>query len=83
MKKFGMLVAIAATVTAGALFGYKLVTDDEFRGRLTRGAQDVYDASKKKMNVVTEDVALKTAQVTKNPKVNQEWVSNQWESIGY
>lgn len=48
MKKFGMLVAIAATVTAGALFGYKVATDDEFRGRLTRGAQDVYDASKKK-----------------------------------
>ena len=83
MKKIGMLVALAGTVTAGALFGYKVATDENFRGRLTRGAQDVYDASKKKVNVVTEDVALKTAQMTKNPKVNQDWVSNQWESIGY
>lgn len=83
MKKIGMLVALAGTVAAGALFGYKVATDEAFRGRLTRGAQDVYDASKKKFNVVTEDVALKTAQMTKNPKVNQDWVSNQWESIGY
>lgn len=83
MKKIGMLVALAGTVAAGALFGYKVATDENFRGRLTRGAQDVYDASKKKVNVVTEDVALKTAQMTKNPKVNQDWVSNQWESIGY
>ena len=83
MKKIGMLVALAGTVVAGALFGYKVATDENFRGRLTRGAQDVYDASKKKVNVVTEDVALKTAQMTKNPKVNQDWVSNQWESIGY
>ena len=83
MKKIGMLVALAGTVAAGALFGYKVATDENFRGRLTRGVQDVYDASKKKVNVVTEDVALKTAQVTKNPKVNQDWVSNQWESIGY
>ncbi len=83
MKKIGMLVALAGTVAAGALFGYKVATDESFRGRLTRGAQDVYDASKKKVNVVTEDVALKTAQMTKNPKVNQDWVSNQWESLGY
>lgn len=83
MKKIGMFVALAGTVASGALFGYKVATDENFRGRLTRGAQDVYDASRKKVNVVTEDVALKTAQMTKNPKVNQDWVSNQWESIGY
>lgn len=83
MKKIGVLAAVAATVAAGALFGYKVATDEVFRGRLTRGAKDVVDASKKKVNVVTEDVALKTAQMTKNPKVNQEWVNNQWESIGY
>lgn len=32
---------------------------------------------------MTEDVAVRTAKMTKNPKINQEWVSNQWESIGY
>ena len=39
--------------------------------------------SKKKMDVMTEDVAMRTAQVTKNPKINQEWVNHQWENVGF
>lgn len=73
------LVAIAA----GAFVGYELATDAELRGRLTRGARDVYQTSKKRVGDMTEDVAVRTAKMTKNPKINQEWVSNQWESIGY
>lgn len=73
------LVAIAA----GAFVGYKLATDAELRGRLTRGARDAYQTSKKRVGDMTEDVAVRTAKMTKNPKINQEWVSNQWESIGY
>lgn len=76
-------IALATTVAAGAFVGYKLATDDELRGRLLRGAQDIVDTSKKKMDVMTEDVAMRTAQVTKNPKINQEWVDHQWENVGY
>ncbi|WP_270847407.1 hypothetical protein [Candidatus Collinsella stercoripullorum] len=70
-------------IVAGAFVGYKLATDAELRGRLTRGARDVYQTSKKRVGDMTEDVAVRTAKMTKNPKINQEWVSNQWESIGY
>ena len=77
------VVALATTVVAGAFAGYKLATDDELRGRLLRGAQDIVDTSKKKMDVMTEDVAMRTAQVTKNSKINQDWVNHQWENIGY
>ena len=66
-------IALVTTVAAGTFAGYKIATDDELRGRLLRGAQDV----------MTEDVAMHTAQVTKNPKINQGWVSNQWENVGY
>lgn len=76
-------IALATTVAAGAFVGYKLATDDELRGRLLRGARDIVDTSKKKMDVMTEDVAMRTAQVTKNPKINQEWVNHQWENVGY
>ena len=76
-------IALVTTVAAGAFAGYKIATDDELRGRLLRGAQDIVDTSKKKMDVMTEDVAMRTAQVTKNPKINQGWVSNQWENVGY
>ncbi|MGN8904219.1 hypothetical protein [Collinsella sp. HCP28S3_E5] len=76
-------VALAATVAVGAFAGYKIVTDDELRGRLLRGAQDIVDTSKKKMDVMTEDVAMRTAQMTKNPKINQDWVNHQWENVGF
>lgn len=76
-------IALATTVAAGAFAGYTLATDDELRGRLLRGAQDIVDTSKKKMDVMTEDVAMRTAQVTKNPKINQDWVNHQWEKVGY
>lgn len=76
-------IALATTVAAGVFAGYKLATDDELRGRLLRGAQDIVDTSKKKMDVMTEDVAMRTAQVTKNPKINQDWVNHQWENVGY
>ena len=76
-------IALATTVAAGVFAGYKLATDDELRGRLLRGAQDIVDTSKKKMDVMTEDVAMRTAQVTKNPKINQDCVNHQWENVGY
>lgn len=76
-------VALAATVAAGAFAGYRIVTDEELRARLLRSAQDIVDTSKKKMDVMTEDVAMRTAQVTKNPKINQDWVNHQWENVGY
>ena len=76
-------IALATTVAAGAFAGYKLATDDELRGRLLRGAQDIDYTSKKKMDVMTEDVSMRTSQMTKNPKINQDWVDHQWENVGY
>lgn len=76
-------ITMAATVAVGAFVGYKVVTDEELRGRLLRGAQDIANTSKKKMDVMTEDVAMRTAQVTKNPKINQDWVNRQWENVGF
>lgn len=76
-------LALVATVAVGTYTGYKVATDEELRGRLLRGAQDIVDTSKKKMDVMTEDVAMRTAQVTKNPKINQDWVNRQWESVGF
>lgn len=76
-------VIAGLVVAAGAFIGYKAATDEEFRGRLTRGAKDMYQTSKKKVGDMTEDVALRTAQLTKNPKINQEWVESQWETLGY
>lgn len=82
-NKFLTVIALVSTVAAGAFAGYKIATDEELRGRLLRGAQDIVGTSKKKLDVMTEDVAMRTAQVTKNPKINQDWANHQWENVGY
>ena len=46
MKKLIGYLGLGAIVVAGSLFGYKIATDNEFRGRLTRGAQDMYRVKK-------------------------------------
>ncbi len=81
-KVFGIIsVAVAA---AGAAFaGYKLATDEQLRGRLLMSVKDAYDTTKKQVDTMTEDVALQTARMTKNPKVNQDFVEKQWENLGY
>ncbi len=54
MKKLLGYLSLGAIVVAGSLFGYKIATDNEFRGRLTRGAQDMYKESKKKVDSVKD-----------------------------
>lgn len=81
-KIFGF-ASVALVAASAAFAGYKLATNKELRGRLLRSAKDVYDTSKKKVDVMSEDVAMRTAQMTKNPRINQDWVSKQWESVGY
>lgn len=72
-----------AAIAAGAIVGYKFASDPEIRYRFMRSARDAYETSKKKVATMSEDVAVRTAQMTKNPKINQEWVAHQWESVGY
>lgn len=82
-RNIAIAVVSAVAVAAGSFLGYKLAVDSELRGRLLRGAKDAAHTSKQKMDEMTEEIAVKTAKMTKNPKINQDWVSKQWEQIGY
>lgn len=80
MKKYiGIIAGVA--VAAGSFLGYKVATNDELRGKIVRNAQDVLKLTKK-IDTMSEDVAIRTAKLTKNPKVNQDYVEKQWEAIG-
>lgn len=81
IKRIVSMLCIGSCVVAGALAGYKLATDEDLRGNVFKGMRGLGLASKQKINNVSEDVALKTARLTGNPKVNQAWVDNQWESL--
>lgn len=79
--RVGIVLASAATV--GVIVGIALVKHPDLRMRMGQSVRDVYETSRKKVASMSEDVALRTAQMTKNPKINQEWVAHQWECIGY
>ena len=81
--KVSVKAVAAGFLATAAIVGYKLASDPEIRYRFMRSARDAYETSKKKVATMSEDVAVRTAQMTKNPKINQEWVAHQWESVGY
>lgn len=81
MKKYIGIIIAGVAVAAGSFLGYKVATNDELRGMIVRNAQDVLKLTKK-IDTMSEDVAIRTAKLTKNPKVNQDYVEKQWEAIG-
>ena len=83
MKKPIKAIGIAAAMMVGVAIGYAVVTHSEVIGGMTEKLRAALRSSRDRMDDVSEEVALKTAQLTRNPKVNQDWVSRQWESVGY
>lgn len=81
MRKYIGIIIAGVAVAAGSFLGYKVATNDELRGKIVRNAQDVLKLTKK-IDTMSEDVAIRTAKLTKNPKVNQDYVKKQWEAIG-
>lgn len=81
MRKYIGIIIAGVAVAAGSFLGYKVATNDELRGKIIRNAQDVLKLTKK-IDTMSEDVAIRTAKLTKNPKVNQDYVEKQWEAIG-
>ncbi len=83
MKRLGPAIVVLLTAAASSYVAYKLVTDDDFRNRVRREVVDTLSTSTKKVVGMSEEVAVRTAQMTRNPKINQEWVARQWEQVGY
>ena len=81
MRKYIGIIIAGVAVAAGSFLGYKVATNDELRGKIVRNAQDVLKLTKK-IDTMSEDVAIRTAKLTKNPKVNQDYVEKQWEALG-
>ena len=81
MRKVATALAVGGVaIVAGSLVGYKIATDKELRDYLVRNLQDAFNISKRKVTGMTEDVAMRTARMSRNPKINQDWVENQWEA---
>lgn len=83
MRRASEIALTSLAVGLGAVVGFIVVTRPESIERMKNGVTDIFSTSKKKVDEMSEEVALRTARLTKNPQVNQDWVERQWESIGY
>lgn len=78
------IAKVALTITALAIgggVGFVLATKPEVREQIAHRTRGAYQATRKRVDTMSEDVALRTAKMTKNPKVNQEYVEHQWGTI--
>lgn len=81
-RKTGFVIGVClAVASAGA--AYLIVTKTEagraFQDAVRRSAR----GSQEQLQAMTEEVALKTAKITRNPKATQEFTRAQWQSIGF
>lgn len=83
MSRASEIALTSLAVGLGAVVGFIVVTRPESIERMKNGVTDIFSTSKKKVDEMSEEVALRTARLTKNPQVNQDWVERQWESIDY
>lgn len=82
-SKMVLLGALLGTaVGLGVAVGYALVTNEDLRRRITGNVKGLYESSRARVSEMSEEAAMRTARITKNPKINQDWVAQQWESLG-
>lgn len=82
MKRSTQIVLLASGAVLGAAIGYLAVKNRDTVARARQSLKDAMGTSKRRVEEMSEEVALRTARLTNNPQVNQDWVSRQWESIG-
>lgn len=82
-KRVAQGLTVLAVAGATSYVVYTIMTKLDVKERVISSLQRMKQTSKERMNQVTEEVALHTAQVTNNPKINQDWVAQQWNNVGW
>lgn len=83
MKRSHHFLIAAAAAVAGATVGKYVVNKTEL-GPVLKGKLELLNpVSRDAIQTMSEEVAMRTAKATRNPKINQSWVEKQWEEVGY
>lgn len=83
MKRSQRALIFATSMVAGLGIGLYLVNKTEL-GTVIKGKLEQFNPiSGDTMQTMSEEVVMRTAQATHNPKINQAWVERQWGEVGY
>lgn len=83
MSKSSQVVVTVLAVSLGAAVGYVLVSKPELRNIIKNKVKQTYQQTQDRADQMSEEVAVRAAKLTNNPKINQDWVENQWSELGY
>lgn len=83
MSKSSQVVVTVLAVSLGAAVGYVLVSKPEVRNIIKNKVKQTYQQTQDRADQMSEEVAVRAAKLTNNPKINQDWVENQWSELGY
>lgn len=83
MKKSYRMILTACTVAVGFAAGVYVVSKTELGVSIKGKLDQLNPVSRDTMDMVSEEVALRTAKATRNPQINQSWVEKQWDQVGY
>lgn len=83
MKRSQQALIFATSIVAGLGIGFYLVNKTDLGTVIKGKLEQLNPISRDTMQTMSEEVAMRTAQATHNPKVNQAWVERQWEELGY
>lgn len=83
MKRSHQVLIFATSIVAGLGIGLYLVNKTELGSVIKGRLEQLNPISHDAMQTMSEEVAMRTAQATHNPKINQAWVERQWEELGY
>lgn len=83
MSKSSQVVVTVLAVSLGAAVGYVLVSKPELRNIIKNKVKQTYRQTQDRADQMSEEVAVRAAKLTNNPKINQDWVENQWSELGY
>lgn len=83
MKRSQQALIFATSIVAGLGIGLYLVNKTDLGTVIKGKLEQLNPISRDTMQTMSEEIAMRTAQATHNPKVNQAWVERQWEELGY
>lgn len=83
MRRSVQLMLMVSGLALGVAGGYLVVKNRDSIEHAMQRLGSAIDKPRRRAQEMSEEVALRTARLTNNPKVNQDWVSRQWDAAGF
>ena len=83
MKRSHQVLIFTTSIVAGLGIGLYLVNKTDLGTVIKGKLEQLNPISRDTMQTMSEEIAMRTAQATHNPKINQAWVERQWGELGY